>query len=434
MSKTTVSIAKGASGLKEKDVADLVREALGGLGELDDLISPGRRVLIKPNVADIWAIRVEVTDLRVVRALARYVREKGAQVMIAEAAAVGMDTEKTFELCRYTDLRHEGFELINLDKTETVKIPLPQAGEKMKAVEVYKLPLDVDTVISVPVLKTHGQMVVTLSLKNLKGCLPDKEKKKFHLKYGVEDAVARLATVVRPHLCVVDGIWAGAGSMGMSRVMEEMNLIVAGRDPVAVDTVCSRIMGIDPQTVLHLGYAQELGVGTMDSEKIEIVGKSVETVKKRFMLPSESMQQLTEDLGFNIISDDRTCTGCNYGIYMSLGVIKQMGETDALNGLTFASGMGLENLPDVPKNRLILVGNCTAKHREKGRHVEGCPIYHNQLVGEITGKEVMAFDDELKYGLDRTYKSYKKKVAEGKWVSFNWDEPPNEKERQYYVT
>ena len=210
--KTTVSIAKGHSNLSEQGVETLVRESLGYLGDLDDLMGPGKKVLVKPNVADTYTIRAEVTDVRVTRAVAEMAREKGAQVIIAESAAVAMDTEKVFEICGYYDLREEGYELVDMHQTESVKVPVPRPRGKIKELEVYKLLFDVDTIISVPVLKTHMSLLATLSIKNMKGSLPDTEKRKFHLKYGVEEAVAQLNTLVRPHLIVVDGIWAGAGA------------------------------------------------------------------------------------------------------------------------------------------------------------------------------------------------------------------------------
>jgi len=428
--RTRVSIAKGNKHPRAPEVETLVREALDGLGDLSDLLGPGRKVLIKPNVADSSCIRADVTDARVVRAIAKIAKEKGSDVIIAESGSVAQDTEKLFEMCGYHELREEGWELIDMHKTEETKMSLPNPRGGIEKLKVYRLPLEVDTVISVPVLKTHMTLLTTLSLKNMKGCIPDAEKRKFHLKYGVEEAVAQLNTIVRPHLCVVDGIWAGAASMNPWRLLEEMNTIVAGRDPVAVDSICSRIMGIDPQDVLHIKYAEELGVGIMDPERIEIVGRTVEEVSKKFMLPEEKLTELGEGLELDIRMDQRTCTGCISTIFQTFGFLKQYGMIDSIKGLTIVSGMGIEKVPDVPKDKLLLVGNCTKRFKDRGRFVEGCPFWPTDMMAEVAGLEI----PETIMGdmVDIAYDAYKEKVGQGAPAGFPWDEPPDQSELENY--
>ncbi len=430
-SKTKVAIAKGNKNPSEAEIEALVRASLAHLGDLSDLIGPGKRVLIKPNVADTFCIRGDVTDLRVVRGLAKIVKEKGAEVIIAESGSVGQDTEKIYEICGYDTLRQEGYELVDMHLTEEIKVPVSQPSEKIKELKVYKILQEVDTIISVPVLKTHQSLLVTLSLKNMKGGIPDKEKRKFHLVYGVEEAIAQLNTLIRPHLCVVDGIYAGAGGMAPIRVLEEMDLIVAGRDPVAVDATCSRIMGIDPDQVIHIKLAEGLGVGTTDSERIEILGQSIQAVARKFALPAERKQALDEDLDLDVIMDEKTCTGCQTMVFATVNDIVQAGQKDALKGLTIVTGKDLNNVPDVPKEKLILIGNCTAKFKDRGRHVEGCPIWPNEMMYEITG--VQMSETFMGDFVDQSYEFYKKKLAQGARPGFPWDKAPDERELRRYI-
>jgi len=426
--KAKVVIAHGGEAtLKEKDVDALVREALAGLGDLSDLIGPGKKVLIKPNVADPTAIRGEVTDVRVVRALAKYVLEKGAHPIIAESTAVGMNTEQMFDICGYLPLREEGLELVDLDTTETVKVPVDNPTDTIKQLEVYKLPLEVDTVISAPIMKTHPQLRVTLAMKNLKGCLPDSEKKKFHLKYGVDEAVAHLVSVVRPQLSVVDGIWAGAGLMTEGRILEEMNVVVASRSPLAADTVSTRLMGFDPKDIPHLVYARDLGLGSIEDNDIEVVGKPVGTLARRFVRADEVYAENEKELGVRLVSS-KTCTGCNSGIHTAVAILKAMGEESILSELTIAAGRDCE-IPDIPKDQLVLVGNCIAKHKDKGRSVEGCPVISFDLAREISDQEVPQYEDYLH---DKTYDFYAG-FKEAGVALINWDEPPDEAEMRIYV-
>jgi len=426
--KAKVAIAHGGEEtLKEKEVDALVREALTGLGDLSDLIGPGKKVLIKPNVADPVALRAENTDVRVVRALANYVLEKGAHPIIAESTAVGMITEQLFDFSGYLPLREEGLELIDLDTTETVKVPVDNPTEIIKQLEVYKLLLEVDTVISTPKLKTHPQLSVTLAMKNLKGCLPDSEKKKFHLKYGVDEAVAHLVSVLRPQLSLVDGIWAGAGLMTEGRILEEMNVVVASRSPLATDVICSRLMGFDPEEIPHLVYARDLGLGSLEDSDIEVLGKPVDVLSRRFVRADEMYAEDEKSLGVRMASS-KTCTGCNSGIHGAVAMLKAMGEEAILSELTIAAGRDCD-IPDLPKSQLILVGNCISKHKEKGRFVEGCPVISFDLAREISNQEVPQYEDYLSEMMGGFYKDYKKAGV----ALLNWDEPPDEKEMRIYT-
>lgn len=424
MARTKVSITKGKESPSEQEIEGLVREALSLLGNLDDLIAPGKNVLIKPNNADVWDIPEEVTDVRVVKAVAKIVKEKGATPVIAESSAVAMDTEKVYEMTGYYQLRDEGYELVDLKKTEVVKLPLVN-GKEFKALSVFKMVRDADTIISVPMLKTHVQLLVTLSIKNMKGCLPDFEKRKAHLVYGVEEAIAQLNTLVRPHLTVVDGIYGGGGRGSPYRTFEEVDVIVAGRDPVAVDTVCSQVMGVDPQEVLHLKYAEELGVGTMNPDEIEVVGQSIAEVYHRFVTSWEATEDISQRLGVKLALDESTCTGCNVGIMGALRGIEAMGRADDLKGLTIAAGRGMERLPDVEKEKLILVGNCIKALGDRGRHVPGCPMSGGEMVTEVTGVELS--ETPMGDAVEAAYASYQKKVAAGSPKGYDWNARPRRK-------
>ena len=75
----------------------------------------------------------------------------------------------------------------------------------MKEVALPKIVLDVDVIISVPKMKTHDNALVTLSLKNMKGVLPDKYKRHLHHTFGVFQGVVDLCTVVKPDLTDATG-------------------------------------------------------------------------------------------------------------------------------------------------------------------------------------------------------------------------------------
>lgn len=84
---------------------------------------------------------------------------------------------------------------------------------------------------------------------------------------------------------VVDGL-IGAELNETSGSPVEMNLVIAGNDMVAVDSVASAVMGIDPLKVRYLMLAEERGLGVSNIDEIEVLGKSIEEVAKKFRLPS----------------------------------------------------------------------------------------------------------------------------------------------------
>lgn len=119
---------------------------------------------------------------------------------------------------------------------------------------------------------------VTLGMKNMFGLLPGKYKGKYHLK-GISKVVVDINTVLRPALTVIDGFvgMEGRGPSGGTPV--QMNLIIAGTDPVATDATACRIMDINPFDISHIRKAYEKGLG---SSEAQIVGEKLETVKRAF--------------------------------------------------------------------------------------------------------------------------------------------------------
>jgi len=119
---------------------------------------------------------------------------------------------------------------------------------------------------------------VTLSLKNMMGALASKGS--MHTR-SLSEKISDLASILRPSLSVVDGIIASEGHETSGNPVE-MNLLIAGTDPVAVDAVGAAVMGISPRDVKHLRLAEEKGLGTCDLEEITILGEPIEKVKRKF--------------------------------------------------------------------------------------------------------------------------------------------------------
>jgi len=246
--------------------------------DLDSALSAGKPILIKPNYINAKHPSTGMTtDSRVVEGIVKFLRQRDIkEIMIGEGSGFA-DTFQAFKVAGITAVAERwGVKLVDLNKDEFVEVNPPNPLS-LNNVRVAKTALK-STIISVPKLKLHRIATVTLSLKNMMGALASKGS----MHNGrLSQNIADLASVLRPSVSVIDGIIAGEGDE-MSGNPVEMNLIIAGTDPVAVDAVGATVMGIQPIDVKHLVLAEKKGLGTCNLNEITVVGEPIENVKRKF--------------------------------------------------------------------------------------------------------------------------------------------------------
>jgi uncharacterized protein (DUF362 family) len=319
-----VAIARCAFDRSDQDVEEAVRETVSLAGGIPDPVVRARKILIKPNYVgansrpSAEAIRrhggrfVSCSEPAVTRAVVRMVREAnpGADILIAEgidarAPRTGADVFRWMDAPRLVD--EFGVRLLNGNEGEIVPVPVPGGGLIHRAVFLNHELVDVDAVVSVAKLKAHGTAGVTMSVKNMFGILP------FH-RYGstfrnfmhtnyfrLMRVIVDVATTLRPNLAVVDGLIGS--NHGMDHDPVEMNVLLAGHDPVATDAVGAAVMGFDPHAEFpvepfvvsenHLRLASRVGVGVLDLAGTEVRGVPIEQVARRFSIQTE-MKVTTE--------------------------------------------------------------------------------------------------------------------------------------------
>lgn len=254
-------------------------EALEMIGsDVDGVLSGKKPILIKPNYINSEHPSTGITtDGGVVEGVVKFLRERKIEEIIIGEGSGWADTFQAFKVAGVDEVAERwGVELVDLNKDEFVEVkpPDPLALEKVR---VAKTALE-STIISVPKLKLHRMATVTLSLKNMMGALASKGS--MH-RGNLSKNIADLASVLRPSVAVVDGIIAGEGHETSGNPVE-MNLVIAGIDPVAVDAVGAAVMGIQPTDVKHLVLAEKKALGTCSLEEITVLGESVEKVKRKF--------------------------------------------------------------------------------------------------------------------------------------------------------
>ncbi len=385
---STVSIVK-TKGNEEKDIDVAVRESIQLIGGLEDIIKPGNLVLIKPNLVAPGTERLSgaITRYEICKSIADMVKEVGAQPVIAESSAAGVDTEKVIVFGEYDKLREQGYEVVNLKKTERKKISI-DTGKIVQTLDSWELVAKADVIVSVPIMKTHDQTDVTLSIKNLKGLIQDNQKKKFHT-LGVFEGVVDIIECLKPRLTVIDGT---VGQEGLGPVFGhpvELGVIVASKDLVAADAVTSAVMGYDdPSEVKITRIANGRGLGEMDLNKIEIKGEKIENVRHRFKRASEV--EIEGVPPFTLIDHEGACTGCRTTIISAIMDMKADNIEHFLEGKTIVIGPLPEaELPkDVKKEDLVLMGACTRHLKDYGTYVKGCPPNNIWVVKGIVGDKM----------------------------------------------
>ena len=368
----SVAIVKGKNGKDLKEVRKMMGELFSLIDPASKLIPRGSRVLIKPNLTaeeNLWEKGI-LTGPVFMQALVEEVQKaKPKEVIIAEAIAIGLNTKKAFAANGYEEIaRATGARLLDLYDGEFEEIKTPRGG-LLKSVRVSGEVLRADFFINAPVLKTHFASTLSAAMKNLKGTTTYDEKKRFHY-LGLNKAFTELNEVLKPHLNVVDGLIAMEGDGPIAGTPVGLNMLMAGTDAVAVDTIAARIMGIDPTEVLSLCLAQGMSLGVWDEKDITVLGRSIEEVRHPFARACAPLELDAEKVHF---LNGQACDACPNGLRIALGRLK-------------AAGISLEKLPRLeisvgPDARLsgsrgcvqLPIGNCQKQYKHLPNYVPGCP-------------------------------------------------------------
>lgn len=250
-----------------------------------------KAVLLKPNFVEPDEQGLINTHPIVIRAARESFLRLGAKsVTVAEGPGNERDTEGILEVLRLRDFigpLEYGF--IDLNTDEVSEVPTHTQASKLKVLCLPKSILGADFVVSMPKMKTHHWVGVTLSLKNMFGIVPGNcygwPKNILHWA-GISQSILDINSTVRPDFAIVDGIVGMEGNGPIQGTAKASGVLVAGDDPVAVDATCARIMGLAPERVDYIKKAATL-LGNMKEDKIEQRGESIQSVRTSFeVLPA----------------------------------------------------------------------------------------------------------------------------------------------------
>ena len=256
--------------------------------ESASLFSVNDRVLIKPNyVGSKLPSTGAVTDTQVVSTVIRFLKNRGVHDIVVGDGGCWDDTKETFNLVGIKQLAHEErVELVDLNTDIKVNVEIPHASI-MKKVRIAKTPLECDSIINIPKMKVHELAGVTLSMKNLMGIIspaPGARDRATIMHDRLAEKLVDFASYIKPVINIIDGSVGMEGSAWWGNAVP-MDVIVGGRDMVAVDAIGAYVMGIDPRNIEHIRLASERGLGTLSMRSIDVIGEIVEDVRRTFRPP-----------------------------------------------------------------------------------------------------------------------------------------------------
>lgn len=349
-----------------------------------------KRVLLKPNAGRLGKLGEGITtNPEVVGAAIDAFRKAGAEVAIGESPITGIKTMEAFQSTGIAaQARRRNCPLIDMDERACVEIDVP-AGRVINKLKLCPEVLEFDYIVSIPVMKMHMHTDVTLSVKNMKGCLWRRSKVQLHMLPPIEGsnekplnvAISDMASVLRPHLAIIDGTVGMEGLGPSAGEPKALDCVVVSADGFAADSVACRLMGTAAEDVPHLRMGAERGFGVIDLEKMEITPDNWMDWCTEFVKPPEN---LSIEFPNVTVLDNNSCSACQSTVLLFL---KEYGDRlfDYLpkgEKLNIAIGKGHTELPE----KTLCVGNCTAAFKKTNRFVPGCPPVSSEILKKLIGK------------------------------------------------
>jgi len=318
-------------------------------------------VSIKPNlVVERPASGGATTHPEVVEGIIQFLRDYGIKdIKIIENSACGHSTKLAFRACGYEALQKK-YGVMLKDLKDDKFIPLKHENIDY---QISETALKSVFLINVPVLKVHCQTRLTCCMKNLKGCMPQSEMRRFHA-LGLHKPIAGLNVLLKTHYCVVDGI-CGDLSFEEGGTPVEANRIIAGQNPLLIDSYCAELIGYNPDDIGYLAYGKKLGVGEYYTQETKVVELNTEQ-KPVCQIKSDRIA----DKYRSFIEEDSACSVCYAALIFALhrkGTFPR--------GKKICIGQGFKG-----KSGDFGIGNCTQGFKT---HVKGCPPKAVDILGML---------------------------------------------------
>ena len=358
MNKNDILIIHGT------DYKEMTKKILAAADVASMIGNKKAEVALKPNlVTSNPPSSGATTHSELLAGTIEYLRENGFEnICIMEGAWVGCGTQSAFRAAGYDRICSQ----YNVPFMDLQKDSFKEYDAKGMKIAMCDRAAKTDFMINMPVLKGHCQTTVTCALKNNKGIIPNKEKRRFHT-LGLHKPIAHLNTIAPNSFILVDNICGDLDfEEGGNPVV--MNRILGFTDPVLCDAYVCECMGYEIEEVPYIGMAESLGVGSADTSKANIIqlNEPDATSRAKFRMTGrvKNLASYTEPKD--------ACSACYGSLIHALNRMNETGQLRRGKRTPIAIGQGYQG-----KEGEIGVGRCTSCF---AKSLKGCPPTAAQML------------------------------------------------------
>ena len=382
-----------------------VRKAVELAKGLENLPS-NAKVFLKPNIV-FWTKTVPfpkwgvITTSRIVEDMVVLLKEHGIDDIVIGEGAVTLNPKdnetiaNAFETLGYNILKKRyGVKCINIFERPFEKVDLGEGVTLNFNADM----LNSDFLVDIPVLKTHAQTVVSLGIKNWKGTLDIKSRKKCHSADREKDLnymIAKIPKILPPCFTILDGIYTNERGPGFDGKIRRSNILVASSDLLSADMVGAKVLGHEPSDVPYLAHVAKNSGRPADLSDIEVVGEKIAHVAS----PHGYAFPYAEDedgclplpmkrMGIRGIYyrkyDLTMCTYCSFLNGPILTGIAQTWKGEPWDDVEVLTGKSMKPTPG--KKKTILLGKCIYQANKDNPDIQemiavkGCPPSTKQIL------------------------------------------------------
>lgn len=373
MKNSMVAIVK----IKDDNYDDAIQRLFDLLGGVNRIIPALSKVMLKANwVANKHYLTGAVTNTEVLKACTNLLLKHAVKtVTICDSAMIGQKTEDVIRTNGVDLLESKRVKIVDLRKSEFIKTAIPNASVYHRLSFPKEL-FENDIIINIPVMKTHESFPATLGLKNMKGLLPDLEKKRLHTS-GLSEGLIDLNRIALPDLTIIDGSIGMEGAGPINGTPVNAKILIASLDALAAEVVALKVMGFEAN-IDYIELAFEAGFGEKNLDKITILGEPLSEVSQRFKTSFYSYKVVDDNL---TIYDEFACSGCR-------DCLVQMKLQDQHNfkmPTSIYAGVLSSKPKHIEKDNIkVGIGQCLLKNsKDFDIYVGGCPPTKHKVMQAI---------------------------------------------------
>jgi len=286
MSNPIVTLTR-CSDYSRTGIAEAIERHFDLLGGLKQFVKPGDSVLLKPNFIAPRARRhAAQTDPAVILETARLLKDFGARPFVADSPAWTNTFTCVKALKLDEPLKQLSVPVRQLDNPKKCRV-----GTKDIRVGISSVALDADVIINLPKFKAHQQLVATFAVKNMFGCVSGKRKALWHFTKGHHqdefcELLIDIYKYLNPALTIIDAVTAMDGPGPIRGRAKPLGWLIGGTDPIACETICAKLVNIEPEDIPIIKTAKQTEFGCSDLAKIKIAGEDFpQSICTDFILP-----------------------------------------------------------------------------------------------------------------------------------------------------